>query len=63
METDRLDIGPLDGTALVAALLLAIGNCAPEIGRTTLITSGGRPLAVLSPVTAGGSGRVASPRS
>jgi len=50
MEPAYLDIGPIGGDNLLGSLLLAIGNCAPEIGRVTIITSGGRPLAVLGPV-------------
>jgi len=48
-----LDIGPLAGTALTHALLEAIGMCAPEIGASTLVTNGSRPLAMIEPVMPG----------
>lgn len=44
----ELDIGPLAGEALLAALLMAIGQTG--LGTTTTITSGGRPLALITPV-------------
>jgi hypothetical protein len=48
-EPAYLDIGPIAGEPLLAALLAAIGDCAPEIRRATVITNGDRPLAVLVP--------------
>jgi hypothetical protein len=42
-----LDIGPLAGDELLGALLVAIGACG--LGTSTLITNGGRQLAVIIP--------------
>lgn len=41
-----LDIGPLAGEALLAALLTAIGRA---VDSSTIITNGDRPLCVITP--------------
>lgn len=42
----ELDIGPLAGEALLAALLTAIGR---TVDSSTIITNGSRPLCVIAP--------------
>jgi hypothetical protein len=48
MDDREVDIGPLSGTELLTALVLAIAETG--IGRTTRLTSGGRSLALITPV-------------